>query len=199
MAKSEADFSITLRAYIEAILEERHRLQEQRFQALERNVEKEDDRFRHLLEGFPQLYSTKTELEQLRILAQDIKEHLVGREAFDDLKEKLDGYVGSSVTRDQYEELRTRVDTNTGLRTSILTAAAVVMTLIVVMIGYAISQIPTHDQISAQIRNESPWFADKPLIQKEQLAQNAEIQILEGRVASLEEKVSVLCKIHNQC
>lgn len=165
---------LTLREYIESILDERYRLQDQRFVALERNVEKEDDRFRHLLEGFPQHYATKAEIDQVRSVAEDVKAHLVGRETFEDLKSK--------------------VDSNSGFRSSMIMTAGIIMTIVVVLLGVLISQIPTHDQISAQIKSEAPWVSDKPAVESDLKSQHDEIQRLEAQIAALQAKVTYLCR-----
>ena len=108
-----------------------------------------DDRLRlisHDLEGFPEHYATRQDIDLVRQMVEDIR--------------------GDHVHRREVEEIKQQQHEAAGRRSTIVIALSVVMTLLGIVLALAWASQLTSAEISAQIQTEAPWVQDRPIIEQ---------------------------------
>jgi len=135
-----------------------------------------DERLNHLteelireLDGFPQSYASRNDLETLRTLLESVRQDHVTRREIEEMKNAA--AVGD-------ERVRTRLDEATGRRAAGVLAVSVLATVLAVLFGVLLNNQVTHAEITEQIKTEAPWVTDEPIV-------NARIAQLEKQNANL--------------
>jgi hypothetical protein len=67
---------------------------------------------------------------------------------------------------EENDTLRSDIDSARGSRTTLYAGTGIATAIIAVMFGFAVSSGPSSSSVSQQIRTESPWFTDKPIVER---------------------------------
>jgi len=105
------------------------------------------------LDGFPQSYASRNDLETLRQLLESVRQDHVTRREIEEMKQ---GVASGD------ERVRSRLDEATGRRSAGVLAVSVLATVFAVLFGIILNNQITHADINQQINTEAPWLADKP-------------------------------------
>lgn len=154
----------TLKEHVDAILDERKTALDAALSAAKEADRKADERLDRILQGFPQEYSRKEDLETLEREIRAIRLDHVQRHEFDTLKD----------TQTQ----------SRGARLALSATAGIILTLIAVTLSVMYAHQLSHRDISQQIAIESPWANDRPGIEKE-------ISDLEHQVLALKTQLAL--------
>lgn len=156
-----------------------------RLDALTVRLNRMEDHLNHRFEGFPQEYGTAHEVEALRTALEAIRADHVQRREIDEVK---------AVANRSSEELRRRLDVNTGRRTAYSALAAVVVTLLALAIGFSQNGQLTHQDVTNQIQSEAPWLQDKPEVEQHIQALEVQVQKLQDQLAQVQERDRFFCR-----
>lgn len=155
-----------LKEYFDAILKERDDSLKASFIASQNAIDKAETRLNEILEGFPQDYGRKSDIENLEKEINAVKADHVQRREFDTLKD-----VQSQ---------------GRGARLALSATAGVIIALISITLGVMYSNQLTHQEVSNQISREAPWLADRPQIDNELSQQEKEIDALRAELVAHE-------------
>ena len=153
----------TLKEHFEKILEDRDKALQAALTDSQRAIDKAETRLNEILEGFPQEYGRKSEIEAIETAINLVRVDHVRRQEFADLK-------------DVQAQGR-------GARLAISAGMGIVIALIAVALGAMYSNQLTNSDVSDQIARESPWATDKPAVEED-------IHLLEQQVILLKTQLA---------
>lgn len=136
----------TLKEHFETILAERDTALKAALAASETAIAKAETRLNEILEGFPQEYGRKTELELIETEINTIR--------------------SDHVQRSEFSELKDAQSQGRGARLAASAALGIIIALITVALGAMYANQLTNHEVSQQIDREAPWLQDKPLIEQ---------------------------------
>lgn len=125
------------------------------------------------LDGFPQSYASRNDLETLRQLLESVRLDHVTRREVEEMKQ------AASASDDT---TRTRLDEATGRRAAGVLAVSVLATVFAVLFGMLLNNQISHSEISQQIQTEAPWLADKNGVE-------ARLDLLEKKDENLKSRI----------
>ena len=137
------------------------------------------------LDGFPQSYASRNDLETLRTLLESIRQDHVTRREIEEVK---------NTAAHSAEQVRSRLDEATGRRAAGVLAVSVLATVLAVVFGVLINNQVTHAEITDQIKTEAPWVADEPAVNARISALERQVQTLQLRVSHGEELSRFFCR-----
>jgi hypothetical protein len=161
--KGNSEWTIsTLKAHFDEIIADRDAAVQAALSASQTAMDKAEARLNEILDGFPQEYSRKSEIEALETAINAVK--------------------ADHVQRREFGELKDAQSQGRGARTAFSAALGIIVALIAVALGamYA-NQITTKD-VSVQIDREAPWLSDRPVV-------DARLSKLEQQVVLLQTQV----------
>jgi len=181
MTKNE----VNIRDYYDARFNGLQKGFDDRFSAQERNL---DERFRtqtmaiqtaaaalnDILDGFPQEYARRVEMERIRDELVAIRTDHIQRREFDDIKESI--------------------NEGAGRRNGLTIAGAIIVTLISLSLGLMYKNQITNEQVRAQIQREAPWVQDRPTIEKRITDLERQDQVFKLQIRALQDQVKFFCK-----
>ena len=104
------------------------------------------DEFIRELDGFPQEYAKRSEVDVLR--------------------STLDSIRTDHVQRREYDDLKNAISESRGGRIAIAAAVSIIITVLVVTFGLLERSVPTNDEIVNIVKTTAPWLDDKPAIEQ---------------------------------
>lgn len=84
--------------------------------------------------------------------------------------------VKDHVKRDEFASVKTEIDADRGRRLAFAGVTAIVIAVLGILVAQINNSIPSHTEISAQVKTEAPWLDDQDAI--------------EARIAALERSQS---------
>ena len=142
-----------------------------------------DERLKHLqdeivreLNGFPQEYAKRSEVEVLR--------------------NTLDTIRTDHVQRREYDDLKTSISESRGGRTTIAASVSIVITILVVTFGLIERSVPTNSEIVNIVKTTAPWLDDKPAVEQRLKETERQDQLLTLQLQRLKDQVQLICVSH---
>ena len=137
------------------------------------------------LDGFPQSYASRNDLETLRQLLESVRQDHVTRREIEEMK---------NAAQSGDERVRTRLDEATGRRAAGVLAVSVLATVFAVLFGIILNNQITHADITQQINTEAPWLADKPGVEARLDTLEKQNESLKLRLAHEEDLSRFFCR-----
>ena len=134
------------------------------------------DEFIRELDGFPQEYAKRSEVDVLR--------------------STLDSIRTDHVQRREYDDLKNAISESRGGRIAIAAAVSIIITVLVVTFGLLERSVPTNDEIVNIVKTTAPWLDDKPVIEQRLRTIERRDQLLELQIQRLQDRVKLICVSH---
>jgi len=134
------------------------------------------DEFIRELDGFPQEYAKRSEVDVLR--------------------STLDSIRTDHVQRREYDDLKNAISESRGGRIAIAAAVSIIITVLVVTFGLLERSVPTNDEIINIVKTTAPWLDDKPAIEQRLRIIERKDQLLELQIQRLRDTVKLICVSH---
>ena len=151
-----------------------------------------DQRLNHLteelireLDGFPQSYASRNDLETLRTLLESVRQDHVTRREIEEMKK---------AASDGEKTVRAKLDEATGRRVAGVLAVSVLATVFAVMFGVLLNNQITHAEITDQIKTEAPWVTDKAVVEERIDALEKQNETLRLRIVQEETLSRFFCR-----
>jgi len=143
-----------------------------------------DERLAHLqdeivreLDGFPQEYAKRADVEVLR--------------------NTLDAIRTDHVQRREYDDLKTTITESRGGRVAIAASATIIVSILLLAFGILERGIPTTDEIVGLIKTTAPWLDDRPEINARINHIEEHDAILHTQIQKLEDRIKTLCLVND--
>ncbi len=99
-------------------------------------------------------------------------------DSMDRIEERINLLRSDHVTREEVTDIKYAMGQSKGARTAFIAFLSIALTLIAITLGAMYDKQLTHKDVSDQISRESPWAADRP--------------ILESRLTEIEKQIALL-------